>query len=89
MRRAYLVSGAVQGVGFRYFTHREARRIGLRGWVRNLNDGRVEAVADGTGEQLEEFERALRRGPAGSSVTDVHATDTMDEAAALIRFEVR
>jgi acylphosphatase len=79
----------VQGVGFRYFTHREARRIGLRGWVRNLGDGRVEAIADGTDEQLKEFEQALRRGPPGSSVTDVHATDRLDEAEALISFEVR
>ena len=89
MRRSLLVSGMVQGVGFRYFTHREARRIGLRGWVRNLTDGRVEAIAGGTDEQLEEFELALRRGPAGASVTDVHVTDTLDEAEALISFEVR
>jgi len=88
MRRAYLVSGMVQGVGFRYFTQREARRIGVRGWVRNLKDGRVEAIADGTDEQLEEFERALRQGPRGASVTDVHATDTLDEPGALISFDV-
>ena len=89
MTRRFLVSGMVQGVGFRYFARREAARLGLTGWVRNLDDGRVEAMAWGSAAQLEEFERALRRGPAAASVTDVHALDTPDEGTRPITFDVR
>jgi acylphosphatase len=63
--RRYVVSGRVQGVGFRYFTQDTARREGLSGVVRNLPDGRVEAVAEGDHASLERFEAALRHGPAG------------------------
>ena len=89
MRRSYLVSGMVQGVGFRYFTCREGRRIGVTGWVRNLDDGRVEALAEGTDEELEEFERALGRGPAGASVTNIHVSNILNEIPTLIRFEIQ
>jgi acylphosphatase len=61
--------GDVQGVGFRYWTARHARRLGLTGWVRNRPDGRaVEVVAEGRPETLDELERLLRRGPPGSVV---------------------
>ncbi len=78
MRRArrYLVSGRVQGVGYRYFAADAARREGLSGSVRNLADGRVEAVADGDAESLERFERALRRGPSRARVEHVIVEDT-------------
>jgi acylphosphatase len=89
MRRDYVVSGVVQGVGFRHFTRRGGLRIGVTGWVSNLVDGRVEAVADGTVQQLEEFERYLREGPEGALVTDVHATDRAGDVAPLIGFEIR
>jgi acylphosphatase len=69
--RRYLVSGRVQGVGFRYFTQDTARREGLSGAVRNLPDGRVEAVAEGDHESLERFEAALRRGPSHARVESV------------------
>ena len=64
----YLVSGRVQGVGFRYFIQSAAAREGLHGWVRNLPDGRVEAAAEGEAEAMERFERALRHGPPGARV---------------------
>lgn len=64
------VSGRVQGVGFRYFAYDEAVRLGVVGYVRNLFDGDVEVVAEGTKEQLEEFVRAIKRGPAFARVTD-------------------
>ena len=89
MRRGYLVSGVVQGVGFRHFTRRAGLRIGVTGWVRNRADGTVEALADGTESQLLEFERFLREGPAGASVTDIHASDTPGDVAPLIGFEIR
>ncbi|HEU5181352.1 MAG TPA: acylphosphatase [Candidatus Polarisedimenticolia bacterium] len=67
----YLIEGRVQGVGFRYFARRSARRLGLAGYVRNLPDGSVEAVARGTDEALAAFEQALRQGPPGSHVDSV------------------
>ena len=58
-----VVHGDVQGVGFRYFLMREAQRLGLRGWVRNLDDGTVEFVAEGARMDLEVLEQAAERGP--------------------------
>jgi acylphosphatase len=66
--RRYLVSGRVQGVGFRYFTGVEARREGIDGTVRNLDDGRVEIVCEGDAESIERFELAVRKGPPGARV---------------------
>jgi len=65
------VSGRVHGVGFRYFIQREAVRLGLAGWVRNLPDGRVEIEAHGERESLDDLLSAARRGPQLSHVTDV------------------
>jgi len=65
------VSGRVQGVGFRWWAVREARRLGLRGTVRNLADGSVEVRATGTVAAVEEFTAALFRGPPHARVCDV------------------
>lgn len=70
-----LVAGRVQGVGFRAFVAREARALGIAGFVRNLADGRVEAVARGEAKALAALQAACGRGPAGSSVREVHAAD--------------
>ena len=64
----FLVQGRVQGVGFRWFVHREASELDLRGWVRNTEDGDVEVVAAGSAEDLDELRHSLRRGPRGSRV---------------------
>ena len=69
--RRFVVSGRVQGVGFRYFTQDTARREGLTGVVRNLPDGRVEAIAEGSDESLDRFESALWRGPSHARVESV------------------
>ncbi len=61
----------MQRVGFRAFVANAARREGLRGFVRNLADGRVEAVGEGDREAVERFVRALRQGPPFSKVIDV------------------
>lgn len=66
--RRYLISGRVQGVGFRYFAERMATEIGVTGWARNLSDGRVEVHANGTAPQLNDFEGRLRKGPAYADV---------------------
>ena len=79
--RHYQVEGRVQGVGFRWFVHREAAELGLRGWVRNTDAGHVEAVAAGTPEQIEELETALRKGSRGSRVDKVRVHNLQDSEA--------
>ena len=74
--RRFLVSGRVQGVGFRYFAQDAARREGLSGEVKNLDDGTVEATAEGEAEALDRFEAALRRGPSRSRVDHVRVEGT-------------
>jgi len=67
------VRGRVQGVGFRWWTHRQAERLGLTGTVRNLTDGSVEVMARGPGDALERLERALRLGPPMAQVDAIEA----------------
>jgi acylphosphatase len=67
----FLIQGRVQGVGFRWFVHREASELDLRGWVRNTEDGDVEVVAAGTVDDLAELRASLRKGPRGSRVDHV------------------
>jgi acylphosphatase len=67
--RRYFISGDVQGVGFRFFVQRRAHQFPhLKGFVRNLYDGRVEVYAEGEEDQLTSLESALRQGPPGSTV---------------------
>ena len=70
--RRYVVSGRVQGVGFRWFTMDRASVEGITGFVRNLPDGDVEVMAEGESESVTRFERAIRQGPPRARV------DTMD-----------
>jgi acylphosphatase len=65
------IEGLVQGVFFRYHTQRLARELGVKGWVRNLPDGRVEAVMEGKREALERMLDFCRRGPPGAVVERV------------------
>jgi acylphosphatase len=64
----FLIQGRVQGVGFRWYVHREASELDLRGWVRNTEEGEVEVVASGTETDLAELRASLRRGPRGCRV---------------------
>ncbi len=66
-----IVQGRVQGVGYRYWLREQAVQMGLTGWVRNLPDGTVEVEAEGTDDELFEFEQVLWRGPALSRVDNV------------------
>jgi len=68
------VDGVVQGVGFRYFVLDAATAAGVRGWVRNLRDGRVEVVAEGTRSALEALLADVARGPRGARVERVDPT---------------
>jgi len=71
MSTRFLVSGLVQGVGFRWFVARHARSLGLAGYARNLPDGRVEVVVSGPEEALPALEQLLRAGPANAQVEAV------------------
>lgn len=75
--RKFLISGRVQGVGFRFFIEARATAEGVHGWVRNLPDGRVETLLEGDQTSVDRVEAALWRGPSGASVDDV-----VSEAAA-------
>jgi len=74
-----LVSGRVQGVGFRWFVRVAARRLQLAGWVTNRRDGTVEIAASGREEKLAEFRRVVSRGPDGAEVTGVAELDPIAE----------
>ncbi len=71
MARRYLVRGRVQGVGFRYFVELAAHELGITGWVRNLDDGRVETYAVGTKKQLDDLNGRLWLGPRWAEVRGV------------------
>jgi len=77
--RRWVVRGRVQGVGFRWFVWREAERLGLGGFARNLGDGTVEVVSQGPDEALDRLEAALRRGPPGSRVDALEQLDVPAE----------
>jgi acylphosphatase len=66
--RRYVVSGRVQGVGFRWFVEREAAQLGLTGWVRNCDSGDVEIMATGTADQHSVFRQKLQQGPRAARV---------------------
>lgn len=73
MFKHYLISGRVQGVGYRAFVHRTASRLKLTGWVRNLHDGRVEALVSGPEETQQKLQGELEKGPSRSFVESVRS----------------
>ena len=73
--RHFVISGNVQGVGFRAFARKAARAIGATGWARNLANGDVEVHANGTPSQLDDLEASLRQGPRWADVRSVAATE--------------
>jgi len=86
--RRFLISGRVQGVGFRFYAEEVAAREGVTGWVRNLPDGRVEAYVEGEGEAVTRVERALRQGPRSARVESVEV-DTQEPSGRFLDFTVR
>jgi acylphosphatase len=82
-----LIGGRVQGVGFRWFAVEQAQLEGVSGFVRNLPDGRVEAIVEGDADSVDRVERALRRGPRGSRVEHVEAEQW--EPGGYPEFEIR
>ena len=83
-----LIEGVVQGVGFRFFAERAGRRLGVRGYVRNLPDGRVEVVAAAAPGVVSLFVEEMRRGPRGARVQSVMRSE-IDLADEPMGFEVR
>jgi acylphosphatase len=75
LARQFVVTGRVQGVGFRFFARDVAAREGLHGWIRNRDDGGVEISAEGEVESLDRFERRIRQGPRGARVEQVEVSD--------------
>ena len=73
--RRYVITGRVQGVGFRYFAEAAAARAGVHGWVRNRPDGSVEAFVEGEQGAVDAVEAALRRGPSSSRIDDVRVSE--------------
>ena len=73
--RRFIVTGRVQGVGYRYYVQDHAAVEGVHGFVRNLADGSVEAVVEGDDESVLRVERALRRGPASARVEHVEVEE--------------
>lgn len=87
IRRRVLVSGMVQGVNFRHMCRQVAVEHGVAGWVRNLYDGRVEAVFEGPGDKVDRLVAWTREGPPWAMVTDVSVRDEQPEG--LTRFVVK
>ncbi len=82
------VSGIVQGVGYRYFSLRKAQELGIRGYVMNLNDGRVLVVAEGDENALDKFISSLREGPKFSRVTGIEIAEDISNEK-FTKFEIR
>lgn len=81
-----LITGRVQGVGFRFYMQRKARELGLTGWVRNCRDGSVEAVVQGSPGAVEAMTAWARRGPASAVVAEVRVADASGD---YVEFETR
>jgi len=76
-----IVTGKVQGVGYRWWASKEARALGLSGWVRNRQDGSVELLAIGVDAALGRLEQACRRGPREAAVRSVTRTQAQDDGS--------
>ena len=77
-RRTVLFSGHVQGVGFRFTTHQIAKDYDITGYVRNLDDGRVELVADGEADEIEQFLTTIRQRMAGNIRDEVQDSTSIN-----------
>lgn len=85
----WVVSGRVQGVGFRWFVLREAQRFQVNGWVRNLPDGRVEVCAHGNEPELRLLGEAIARGPRFAAVDHVEKLESSRDVELYNSFEIR
>lgn len=90
MRRVrFVVSGRVQGVGFRWFVRAEALPLGLTGWIRNRGDGAVEGEVEGRDDAIDALESCLEVGPSSAIVTNVEISEISDDTPRYNHFEIR
>ena len=89
LSRRVVVTGKVQGVGFRAWTEREALARGLAGWVRNVDNGAVEALLQGPAAAVEDMLAAFKRGPRLAAVERVEVSETQETLREGASFEVR
>ncbi len=87
LARRFFVSGRVQGVGFRWFVERVATQLGISGYARNLEDGRVEVYAAGAPEKLNELNGYLWKGPRGAQVRNVEEVEAAVQEYSDFRIE--
>ena len=87
-RKAFKISGQVQGVGFRYHTLNKSRELRLKGYVRNLSDGNVYCLADGDSASIDQLEAWLWKGPSYSMVKNV-IEESIDTDEQFVDFQVR
>lgn len=74
-----IIRGRVQGVGYRYWLRQQANRVGVRGWVRNLDDGAVEAYLAGASERVDDLLALCWQGPAGARIDGIDVRETTNE----------
>ena len=90
MRRVrFVITGRVQGVGFRWFVKAEARPLGLTGWVRNREDGAVEGEVEGREDAVDALVPCLEVGPPSAIVTNVDISEISDEQKLYKSFDIR
>jgi acylphosphatase len=87
VRAHVLIDGRVQGVNFRAYTREQARAGGVEGWVRNLDDGRVEAVFEGSAENVDQLVGWSRKGPRHATVVDIAVQVEQPEGLTTFRVE--
>lgn len=89
MSKHLIISGRVQGVGFRYYTYKNARELRIKGWVQNLHDGTVEVVLTGPPENVEKMQARLEEGPPSARVQQVEEVDEPINSDNLKDFSIR
>ena len=82
------ISGRVQGVGFRWFVFRAANRLGVTGWVRNVSEGRVEVMGQGTVSMVHDLEKEISKGPLLSNVENLETVDVTSQVGTFKSFEI-
>jgi len=88
-RVRFVVTGRVQGVGFRWFVRAEARPLGITGWIRNREDGAVVGEFEGREDAIDALQSVLEVGPPSAIVTNVEITEISDEVPSFNQFEIR
>lgn len=87
-QRHLRIHGKVQGVGFRFYATRVARRMGLKGWIQNNRDGTVEALVEGEKKDIDEWVEEIREGPRYAEVTRIDA-ESKEFSGKLPDFDVK